>query len=168
MKLNEILNLKHSFSIFSEIILKEEFYKLNKDQLIKIISKDHISVESEMVILKSVIRWINFDKENRIKYLSEVIRHVRLPLMEKEELYELLSVSLFKEDKEILDIIKEAIELLELKSSLSESGSAYELEFDFIRPRIPLLFPKVRIIFHKKLLKLNFFLKLRNIIILLN
>ena len=87
---------KHSFSIFSEIILKEEFYKLNKDQLIKIISKDHISVESEMVILKSVIRWMNFDKENRIKYLSEVIRHVRLPLMEKEELYELLSFSLFK------------------------------------------------------------------------
>ena len=103
MKLNEILNLKHSFSIFSEIILKEEFYKLNKDHLIKIISKDHISVESEMVILKSVICWVISDKANRIKSLPEIIRNVRFTLMEKEELYELLSVSLFKEDKEILD-----------------------------------------------------------------
>ena len=168
MKLNEILNLKNSFSIFSEIILKEEFYKLNKDQLIKIISKDHISVESEMVILKSVICWVISDKANRIKSLPEIIRNVRFTLMEKEELYELLSVSLFKEDKEILDIIKKAIELLGLKSSLSESDTAYELEFDFIRPRIPLLFPKVRIFFRKILLKLNFFLKLRNIFILLN
>jgi hypothetical protein len=141
--LNEILNLKHSFSIFSEIILKEEFYKLNKDQLIKIISKDHISVESEMVILKSVIRWINFDKENRIKYLSEVIRHVRLPLMEKEELYELLSFSLFKNSEEMLLIVREAIELQINKPQSNDQSSKIDLAF--IRPRISQGLPSVRL-----------------------
>lgn len=126
----------------SDIILKEEFYSLNVDQLINIISKDHISVDSEMVILKSVIRWMNSDKENRYKDLATIMRHVRLPLMEKEELHELLSVSLFRENEKILDIIKEAIDLQLSPQATGENSC--QLDLAFIRPRIPLGLPKVR------------------------
>lgn len=118
---------------------------MNVDQLINIISKDHISVDSEMVILKSVIRWMNSDKANRYKNLEQIMRHVRLPLMEREELHELLSVSLFKANENILDIIKEAIDL-QVSPQVAGENSC-QLDLAFIRPRIPLGLPKKMILF---------------------
>ena len=69
--------------------MNDEFYNLSTEQLITLISRDHISVNSEMVILKSLIRWLNFDKPNRSENFPSALKHIRLPLLDDEELFEL-------------------------------------------------------------------------------
>lgn len=130
---------------YSEIVLKEEFYSLNKDQLIKLISKDHLSVPCELVIFKSVCRWMNVDQAARKQHLPEILKHVRFPLMEFDELQGLLNVSLVIENNKIREIIIEAIDL-KLFRPHSDDNTCH-LDLAFIRPRVSLGFPRTMLIF---------------------
>jgi hypothetical protein len=126
---------------FSDIVLKDEFYNLNPEQLINLISKDHISVNSELVIFKSVLRWVNIDQEKRKSHLSDILKHVRFPLLECQELYDILELPVIKDNSPCIDIINEALQLKYFTPTSNDNTS--HLDLAFIRPRIPLGLPRV-------------------------
>ncbi len=162
-----LLNHAEAFieQFFKEIVLKDEFYNLNKEQLINLISKDHISVNSELVIFKSVLRWVNIDKEKRKPYLSDILKHIRFPLLNFHEIYDILDLPVIKESSQCIDLIKKGLRLKEFTPTSNESTT--QIDLAFIRPRIPLGLPRVSSSnfqiftnlakFIKKLFYLNYF-----------
>nr|XP_025040749.1 kelch-like protein 20 isoform X2 [Pelodiscus sinensis] len=66
----------------------KSFLNLQPSTLISIISSDSLVVPSEWVVYQAVWRWMKFQASSRRPFLSEVMRHVRLPLLTQEELRE--------------------------------------------------------------------------------
>lgn len=47
-----------------------------------------LRVPSEFHLFKTVLQWIDHDKDDRLQYLAELMRNIRLPLLAGEELVE--------------------------------------------------------------------------------
>ncbi|XP_023295821.1 ring canal kelch protein isoform X2 [Lucilia cuprina] len=69
---------------FNEVIQFDEFLNLTSEQVINLIRNDRISVAGEEKVYESVINWIRYDPTVRDQYTSELMEHVRLPLLSKE------------------------------------------------------------------------------------
>ena len=78
--LSEIaLNYIHdNFHLVSQ---EEEFQEINKDLLSELISSEYLRVDSEYQVFVATMNWINYDIANRRRYIFEVLKHVRLPLV---------------------------------------------------------------------------------------
>ncbi|XP_050427746.1 kelch-like protein 28 [Adelges cooleyi] len=63
-----------------------QLYELNFEDIFKIISNDHLMVESEEKIIDFIFEWIKYDLEERRKYLSNLLNYLRLPLVSKKAL----------------------------------------------------------------------------------
>ncbi|BHF76075.1 distal tubule morphoproteinsis [Sparganum proliferum] len=74
---------------FGEVLEQgEEFINLSKDQLIQLISNDHIRVAEEQVF-EAVLRWIRHRPETRQADAAEVCSHVRFALLPRDYLVRL-------------------------------------------------------------------------------
>lgn len=71
---------------FHEVILFDEFLNLNNEQVISLVRNDRISVPNEETVYECVIAWLKYDPEERSKYISELLQHVRFPFLSKEYL----------------------------------------------------------------------------------
>ena len=78
--LSEIaLNYIHdNFHLVSQ---EEEFQEINKDLLSELISSEYLRVDSEYQVFVAAMNWINYDIANRRRYIFQVLKHVRLPLV---------------------------------------------------------------------------------------
>ena len=59
---------------------------MTPEQVAQLIASDTITVPSEEKVFESVISWINFATDQRSQYLSQLLEHVRLPLLSQEYL----------------------------------------------------------------------------------
>ena len=66
---------------FLEVVQGDEFLELNKDSLIDLLKCNSLQVYSEDEIFNAVDLWISYCYEQRKAYASEVLQHVRLPLI---------------------------------------------------------------------------------------
>ena len=66
----------------------EQFGKLTHTQLASMLMDNSLRVPSEYRLFTMVLRWIGLDSEDRLQYLAQLMRHVRLPLLAGEELVE--------------------------------------------------------------------------------
>lgn len=66
---------------FPQICNEEEIYELPKDQIIKFLSSEHLCVDSEYQVFQTAIRWIIHDIVQRRRYVFEILKYVRLPLL---------------------------------------------------------------------------------------
>jgi hypothetical protein len=66
----------------------DELLELPPEELKSIIGADELNVNSEEVVWASVLRWINHDKENRKGNTVELIKKVRLELLDPKFLLE--------------------------------------------------------------------------------
>ena len=83
----------HNIEALSEIVLnyihdnfhlvsqEEEFQEINKDLLSELISSEYLRVDSEYQVFVAAMNWINYDIANRRRYIFQVLKHVRLPLV---------------------------------------------------------------------------------------
>ena len=79
---------------FSKVAKTESFLKLSKEEIIKFLSSDDISVENEDQLLEIITDWISYDLEARKDFCGQLLKLVRLsfvslsqlndPLYEKE------------------------------------------------------------------------------------
>uniref|UniRef100_A0A8C5R6X6 Kelch repeat and BTB domain containing 8 n=1 Tax=Leptobrachium leishanense TaxID=445787 RepID=A0A8C5R6X6_9ANUR len=61
---------------------EQEFLRLKKDQLIKILSSDDLDVDREEQVYEGVMTWYNHDPSSRQEHLPEIFaKCIRLPLM---------------------------------------------------------------------------------------
>ena len=76
---------------FEDVSDEDEFLDLRFDQLVAYIRHDQLAVQSEKVVYDSVVRWIKSKPEERALFRSELLRSIRLPLIEEDILSEMIS-----------------------------------------------------------------------------
>ena len=93
-------------SMYREICEKEEFLSdMNADLLSALLCRDDLSAPSENFVLKSVMQWIKYRKEERMDVAAQVIGAVRLGLVDIKDVIEEL-------DTEEMQVIPEVKTLL--------------------------------------------------------
>ncbi|XP_076790509.1 actin-binding protein IPP isoform X4 [Arvicanthis niloticus] len=71
---------------FLEVHSGEEFLALTKDQLIKILRSEELSIEDEYQVFLAAMQWILKDLGKRRKHVVEVLDPVRFPLLPSQRL----------------------------------------------------------------------------------
>ncbi|KAL2301848.1 hypothetical protein Nmel_011248, partial [Mimus melanotis] len=71
---------------FLEVQSGEEFLALTKEQLVKILRSEDLSIEDEYQVFTAAMQWILKDVGKRKKYVVEVLEPVRFPLLPAQRL----------------------------------------------------------------------------------
>ncbi|XP_051044488.1 actin-binding protein IPP isoform X2 [Phodopus roborovskii] len=71
---------------FLEVHSGEEFLALTKDQLIKILRSEELSIEDEYQVFLAAMQWILKDLGKRRKHVVEVLDPIRFPLLPSQRL----------------------------------------------------------------------------------
>lgn len=100
---------------FVQVCHSEEVLELEAHQLGKLLSSDDLNVSREETILEVVLRWVKCstptDGEVRILHLPELLRKVRLPLINPDYLKEVMKRNTaLLADAECLELLREALE----------------------------------------------------------
>ncbi len=100
-----------SQSHFSEVCKKEEFLCFSADQLKELLSSDHLNVATEFEVFQALIYWVQENKEERQKYVADLIGQIRLPLLTvKELLQDVGKISLILDDPKCVEMLLLAVE----------------------------------------------------------
>ncbi|XP_028303636.1 kelch repeat and BTB domain-containing protein 12 [Gouania willdenowi] len=107
---------------FVQVCRGEEILELEAHQLGKLLSSDDLNVSREETILDVVLAWVKnstlVEAEVRIRHLPELLRKVRLPLINPEYLKEAMKRNTaLLADAESLDMLKEALEVISMHPS---------------------------------------------------
>lgn len=122
------------------MIQYDEFFNLQSEQLAALVKSDHLTVASEEKVYESVIGWIQFDSNERRKYLPQLLEHVRLPLVSQDYLVSRVeNEPLLKEDLLCKDFIIEALKYHLLKGDAKNTLTKTTRTI----PRQPIGQPKV-------------------------
>ncbi|XP_015390836.2 actin-binding protein IPP isoform X2 [Panthera tigris] len=118
---------------FLEVHSGEEFLALTKDQLIKILRSEELSIEDEYQVFLAAMQWILKDLGKRRKYVVEVLEPIRFPLLPPQRLLKYIEgVSDFNLRVALQTLLKEYCEVC--KSS-KENKFCDFLQTSKVRPR---------------------------------
>lgn len=130
------------FNISSEVVQFDEFLNLTHDQVANLIKSDRLSVSTEEKVYECVIGWIQFDASVRNTHLSELMEHVRLPLLSQEYLVSRVEKEpLLREDLLCKDFLIEA-----LKFHLLKGEAKVSFKTPRTIPRQPVGLPKILLV----------------------
>jgi kelch-like protein 10 len=115
----------------------EELLELPPEDLLALIRSDELNVRSEEVVWEGVVRWINHDTENRKHHILELMKGVRLGLLDSQFFLDnVMDHPYVAEIEECRPIVTDTLHyLLDL-----EIGKYNDMEIptrEFARPRIP-------------------------------
>ncbi|XP_070711300.1 kelch-like protein 33 [Pempheris klunzingeri] len=85
---------QYTLAHFQGISAGEKFKDVPCSLLDKLLDKDSLCVESEIVVFRAVVSWVEDNPLERLPALPGLLRHVRLPLLSYSELQEALSCRL--------------------------------------------------------------------------
>ncbi|XP_033732436.1 kelch-like protein 24 [Pecten maximus] len=95
---------------FSDICRSEDFMWLDVDDIIAIITDDHLMVANEEVVCDAVFRWYNAKPQERKQETIRLFEHLRLPLLGSEYLlHEIEPMQIVTDSPRCREIVKEAI-----------------------------------------------------------
>ncbi|CAH1118683.1 unnamed protein product [Phaedon cochleariae] len=83
----EELHLKsHVYALqnFQQVVGTEEFLLLPFQQVNDLISNSQLNISSEEDVFTAVLNWVKHDLAERSQYISKLMQHVRLPLVNRE------------------------------------------------------------------------------------
>lgn len=66
---------------FPQICTEDEIYDLPKEQLTRFLTSENLRVDTEFQVFQAAVRWIEQDIVPRRRYVFEILKHVRLPLL---------------------------------------------------------------------------------------
>lgn len=78
--------LRHIFDNFCAVIREEEFLEIDKTMLSVFISSEYLRVDSEYQVFVAAMTWINHDITNRRRYIFDILKNIRLPLVASRQL----------------------------------------------------------------------------------
>ena len=109
---------------FVQVCQCDEVLELEAHQLGKLLSSDDLNVWREETILDVVLRWVKHDNtvgnegEGRCQHLPELLRKVRLPLVDPDYLRETMKRNTeVLSDADCLEILNEGLEATEMHPS---------------------------------------------------
>ncbi|XP_069119412.1 kelch-like protein 24 [Argopecten irradians] len=95
---------------FSDICRSDDFLWLDVDDIISIITDDHLMVANEEVVCDAVFRWYNAKPQERKEETIRLFEHLRLPLLGSEYLlHEIEPMQIVTDSPRCREIVKEAI-----------------------------------------------------------
>ncbi|XP_036404965.1 kelch-like protein 3 [Megalops cyprinoides] len=140
----QLLSQAHAYAEqhFSEVMLGEEFMGLSLQQVCSLISSDKLTVSTEEKVFEAMISWIKHDKEARLEHMPKLMEHVRLPLLSRDYLVQIVEEeALIKNNNTCKDFLIEA-----MKYHLLPADQRHLIKTDRTRPRTPVSLPKVMIV----------------------
>uniref|UniRef100_A0A8C8J355 Kelch-like protein 3 n=1 Tax=Oncorhynchus tshawytscha TaxID=74940 RepID=A0A8C8J355_ONCTS len=140
----QLLNQSHAYAEqhFSEVMLGEEFMGLSLQQVCSLISSDKLTVSTEEKVFEAMVAWIKHNKEARLEHMPKLMEHVRLPLLSRDYLVQIVEEeALIKNNNICKDFLIEA-----MKYHLLPSDQRHLIKTDRTRPRTPISLPKVMIV----------------------
>ncbi|XP_056625450.1 kelch-like protein 3 isoform X2 [Triplophysa dalaica] len=139
-----LLNVAHSYAEqhFTDVMLGEEFMALSLQQVSCLISSDKLTVSTEEKVFEAMIEWIKHDKEARLEHMPKLMEHVRLPLLSRDYLVQIVEEEpLIKNNNTCKDFLIEA-----MKYHLLPADQRHLIKTDRTRPRTPISLPKVMMV----------------------
>ncbi|XP_069822841.1 kelch repeat and BTB domain-containing protein 12 [Dendropsophus ebraccatus] len=113
---------KYLYQHFSEVGLHEEILEVEFQQLMAMIMSDDLNVSREESILDLVLRWVNYDKNQRSQYLIDLLKQVRLLLVSPSFLREARKRNtILLCNAQCYDMVEEALETIEKSTQVSLS-----------------------------------------------
>ncbi|KAJ8393895.1 hypothetical protein AAFF_G00056240 [Aldrovandia affinis] len=140
----QLLNQAHAFAEqhFSEVMLGEEYMGLSLQQVCGLISSDKLTVSTEEKVFEAMVSWIKHDKEARLEHMPRLMEHVRLPLLSRDYLVQIVEEeALIKNNNTCKDFLIEA-----MKYHLLPADQRHLIKTDRTRPRTPISLPKVMMV----------------------
>ena len=98
---------------FLEVLESSEFLELSADDLSSLIESEDLNIQSEEQVFESVMKWAKHDPSKRRSCLHSVLKHVRLPLLERSYLVSRVSGEpLVRQNEACRDLVDEAKDYL--------------------------------------------------------
>ncbi|KAM3590767.1 uncharacterized protein V6R79_016300 [Siganus canaliculatus] len=91
----------------------EKFKDVPCELLARLIEKDTLCVESEILVFRAVVGWVEDNPKERLRLLPGLLHHVRLPLLSYSELQEALSCRLLSRSsgaRESLKVLRSLVD----------------------------------------------------------
>lgn len=96
-------------SNFMEVVETDDFKNLDLNQVTELLHKDGIQVLNEKQVFNACVTWVNFDLNARCKFMSELLKVVRLAFIPLRTLHqEIAKHSLVCNNVFCQDIVEEA------------------------------------------------------------
>ena len=118
-KLSKLLQLNHLKEYFYNIFLQQYllkkgekvFYELSYNDITNLVASSQLKIDSEIEVFNAVTDWIKYKKSEREQFICDLLKLVRLPLLTKELLVDVVQAhplcsSCFKCKKIILNALK--------------------------------------------------------------
>jgi len=80
--------LRYVFTNFVQVSLEEEFLDVPKEIIVKILSSEDLRVDTEYQVFLASMAWLDHDVGGRRRYVFDVLKYVRLPLVPMKQLDE--------------------------------------------------------------------------------
>ncbi|XP_016108651.1 kelch-like protein 3 [Sinocyclocheilus grahami] len=136
-----LLSQAHAYAEqhFTDVMVGEEFMALSLQQVCSLISSDKLTVSTEEKVFEAMITWIKHDKEARLEHMPKLMEHVRLPLLSRDYLVQIVEEDpLIKNNNTCKDFLIEA-----MKYHLLPADQRHLIKTDRTRPRTPVSLPKM-------------------------
>eukprot|EP00794_Sanderia_malayensis_P009247 gene9247-10224_t len=94
---------------FSEVTQSEEFNLMCHELLLKCLASDELKINNEKEVYESVLKWVKFDSNGRGHLLTQLLKHIRMPLLPVKYLLEEVDKEpLIRTNHERRDLLDEA------------------------------------------------------------
>ncbi|EFA04963.1 kelch-like protein 17 isoform X1 [Tribolium castaneum] len=107
------LHLKsHVYALqnFQQVVGTEEFLLLPVEEVKELISNSQLNISSEEDVFTAVLNWVKHDLGERSRFISQLMVHVRLPLVNREFLMTRVdNERLIRDDSECRELLLEAM-----------------------------------------------------------
>lgn len=101
---------KISCANFSTISKQKGFLKLRYSELISMLRRQDLVVDSEIEVFNAVTKWIEADRTSRRPYAGRIMRHIRFSLMNESQLIDNVEGSaIVSEVPEVREYVREAV-----------------------------------------------------------
>jgi kelch-like protein 10 len=82
--------MRHFVKVWQQ---SEELLELPVDELQAIVGADELNVKNENIVWECVLRWIDHDTDSRKDHIVELLKNIRLGLLDRNFLHENVSIS---------------------------------------------------------------------------
>ncbi|CAG5129308.1 unnamed protein product [Candidula unifasciata] len=108
---HSLLHAAERFSLrhFNTVIENEEFKTMHFEEVESLVSSEDLQVKSEETVYQGVVTWVKHNEPARLKYLPQLLSHVRLPLLSVNYITDVLdSEVLIRTSHACRDLVDEA------------------------------------------------------------
>ena len=77
-----------TFFYFLQVSTEEEFSDLPRELLLNLLPSEDLHVDSEYQVFQAALSWLEHDVGSRRRFVFDILKHVRLPLVPSKQLDE--------------------------------------------------------------------------------